>query len=94
MTGGRLCALWTGLGSMVLGYPVMTTHTAHRTLPLFGEVHLDSATFFDLGVFLLVVGATLLMLTAIAHQSVRGHRYNARMAEESAAIAAITGASE
>ena len=94
IAGGLLCALGTGLGSMVLGYPFMTTHTAHLTLPLFGEVHLASATFFDLGVFLLVVGATLLMLTAIAHQSVRGHRYNARMAEESAAIAAITGASE
>ena len=93
MAAGLLCALGTGLVSMALGYPFMTTHTAHLTLPLFGEVHLASATFFDLGVFLLVVGATLLMLTAIAHQSVRGHRYHARMAEEAAAIAATTGAS-
>jgi multicomponent K+:H+ antiporter subunit A len=29
---------------------------------------------FDLGVFALVVGATVLMLIAIAHQSVRSHR--------------------
>jgi multicomponent K+:H+ antiporter subunit A len=30
------------------------------------------------------VGSTLLILTAIAHQSVRGHRYHARLAEEAA----------
>ncbi len=29
---------------------------------------------FDLGVFALVVGATTLMLIALAHQSIRGHR--------------------
>ena len=33
-----------------------------------------SALLFDLGVFALVVGATVLMLIAIAHQSVRSHR--------------------
>ena len=47
-----------------------------------GEIHVASALFFDIGVFALVVGATLLMLTAIAHQSVRGHRFHARLAEE------------
>jgi hypothetical protein len=36
-------------------------------------VHLASALFFDAGVFA-VVGATLLILTALAHQSVRSHR--------------------
>jgi multicomponent K+:H+ antiporter subunit A len=29
---------------------------------------------FDVGVFALVLGATVLMLIAIAHQSVRSHR--------------------
>ena len=29
---------------------------------------------FDLGVLSLVVGSTLLMLTSLAHQSVRSHR--------------------
>jgi multicomponent K+:H+ antiporter subunit A len=43
-----------------------------------------------MGVFSLVVGATLLILTAIAHQSVRGHRYHARlMEEEQQALAAV-----
>ena len=82
---GLLCAIATGLGSIVLGYPFMTTHTAHLTLPLLGEVHLASATFFDLGVFILVVGATLMILTSIAHQSVRSHRFHARLAEEASA---------
>ena len=35
-----------------------------------------SALFFDIGVFTLVVGSTMLILTVIAHQSVRSHRYN------------------
>ena len=71
---GLLLALATGLGSLVWGYPFLTTHTAHFTLPLLGEVHLASALFFDAGVFATVVGATLLILTALAHQSVRSHR--------------------
>ena len=40
--------------------------------------------FFDLGVFAVVVGATLLLLTALAHQSLRARR-RARPAEEEAA---------
>jgi multicomponent K+:H+ antiporter subunit A len=33
-----------------------------------------SALFFDIGVYAVVVGSTLLILTALAHQSVRGHK--------------------
>ncbi|SDC13748.1 multisubunit potassium/proton antiporter, PhaA subunit /multisubunit potassium/proton antiporter, PhaB subunit [Paracidovorax valerianellae] len=79
---GLLFALGTGLGALVLGYPFLTSHTAHFHLPVIGEIHIASALFFDIGVFTLVVGSTLLILTAIAHQSVRGHRYHARLAEE------------
>ena len=64
----------TGLGSLAWGYPFLTTHTAHLALPLVGEVHVPSAILFDLGVFCTVVGATLSMLIAIAHQSLRAHR--------------------
>jgi multicomponent K+:H+ antiporter subunit A len=71
---GLLLAAVTGLGAVAFGYPLLTTHTVHLTLPGVGEVHLPSATFFDVGVFCVVVGATLLMLTALAHQSVRAHR--------------------
>jgi multicomponent K+:H+ antiporter subunit A len=71
---GVLLAAVTGLGAVALGYPFLTTHTAHVTLPLLGDVHLPSATFFDVGVFSAVVGATLLILTALGHQSIRAHR--------------------
>ncbi len=71
---GLLLAALTGLGAVAFGYPFLTTHTPHVTVPMLGEVHLPSATFFDLGVFSAVVGATLLVLTALAHQSVRSHR--------------------
>jgi len=74
MGTGLLVATLTGLGSMVLGYPFMTTHTAHLHLPILGDFHVASALFFDIGVYAVVVGATLLILTALAHQSVRSHR--------------------
>jgi len=50
-------------------------------VPYLGEIPLASATFFDLGVFLLVVGATMLILTALAHQSLRSQRAQAALAE-------------
>ena len=79
---GLLTALATGVGSWFLGYPFMTTHTAHLTLPLIGDIHIASALFFDIGVFTLVVGSTLLVLTALAHQSVRSHRFHARNTDD------------
>jgi multicomponent K+:H+ antiporter subunit A len=82
---GLLCALATGTGAIALGYPFLTTHTAHLHLPWIGDIHVASALFFDIGVFTLVVGSTLLILTAIAHQSIRGHRYHARLLEEAEA---------
>jgi multicomponent K+:H+ antiporter subunit A len=80
---GLLLAALAGLGSVAFGYPFLTTHTAHVTLPLIGEVHLPSATFFDVGVFAVVVGATLLILTSLAHQSIRAHRKTAQNPEVS-----------
>jgi len=40
------------------------------------------AALFDLGVFAVVVGSTLLLLTAIAHQSLRARRQLAAQDEE------------
>ena len=74
MGTGLVCATLTGLGAMFWGFPFLTTHTAHIHLPVFGDLHVASALFFDIGVYTVVVGATLLILTALAHQSVRGHR--------------------
>ncbi|MEO8626494.1 MAG: monovalent cation/H+ antiporter subunit A [Betaproteobacteria bacterium] len=74
---GLLFAVITGLGALAFGYPFLTTHTAQLHLPVIGEIHVPSALFFDMGVFSVVVGATLLILTALAHQSVRSHRESA-----------------
>jgi multicomponent K+:H+ antiporter subunit A len=74
MSVGLLFATVTGLGAMAVGYPFLTTHTWHFDLPVLGDIHLASALFFDVGVYAVVVGSTLLILTALAHQSVRGHK--------------------
>jgi multicomponent K+:H+ antiporter subunit A len=74
MGTGLLFATATGLGAMLVGYPFLTTHTWHFSLPLLGDIHIASALFFDIGVYGVVVGSTLLILTALAHQSVRGHK--------------------
>ena len=71
---GLLLACATGLGAWWLEYPFLTTHTAHVNWPLVGDLHLPSAFVFDLGVFIVVVGTTMLMLVALAHQSLRAHR--------------------
>ncbi|MCS0589557.1 monovalent cation/H+ antiporter subunit A [Massilia norwichensis] len=74
IASGLGIACGTGLGAWLVGYPFLTSHTAHLTLPLLGEIHVPSAFLFDLGVFLAVVGATMLILVALAHQSLRSHR--------------------
>jgi len=69
--GGLLLAALTGAASMLLGDPFLTSYFRYAEVPLIGKVPLASAALFDLGVFGLVVGATVLMLIAIAHQSIR-----------------------
>jgi len=64
----------TGAGAWLFGHPFLTSHVAHVDVPPFGELHLPSAMLFDIGVFLLVVGATTLILVALAHQSLRARR--------------------
>ncbi len=68
---GLLMALLTGVGSWFFGYPFLTSSFAYIDLPLIGRLPLASALLFDLGVFFLVVGATVLILVALAHQSIR-----------------------
>lgn len=59
---GVFVAGLTGLGSWLFGYPFLTTSFGHFHLPLVGEFELATAMLFDLGVYLTVVGATLLIL--------------------------------
>ena len=82
---GLLLAGGTGMGAWLFGHPFLTSHTAHVKLPLLGEVHFPSAFLFDLGVFAVVVGTTMLMLIALAHQSVRSHRSAPATEDEGAA---------
>lgn len=79
---GLLLALFTGLGSLVFGRPFLTSHFQYLALPLFGRVPLATALLFDLGVFATVVGATILMLIALAHQSLRRPRQVSAAAAE------------
>jgi multicomponent K+:H+ antiporter subunit A len=71
---GLLLAAGTGMAAWAFGHPFLTSYFTYADIPLIGSVPLASALLFDLGVFSLVVGATVLMLIAIAHQSVRSHR--------------------
>ncbi|WP_313527411.1 monovalent cation/H+ antiporter subunit A [Shinella sp.] len=71
---GLVTAAATGMGAWLLGYPFLTTHSQYIEVPFIGKVPAASALLFDLGVFSLVVGATVLILIALAHQSVRMHR--------------------
>ena len=55
-------ATLTGLGSWLFGAPFLTSTYGHLDWPVVGEFELASAMAFDLGVFLVVVGATLMIL--------------------------------
>jgi multicomponent K+:H+ antiporter subunit A len=61
----------TGIGAWFFAAPFLTSTHGHPELPLVGEVPLSSAIAFDLGVYLAVVGGTLLMLATLARTSER-----------------------
>ncbi|EJF91590.1 monovalent cation/H+ antiporter subunit A [Bartonella tamiae] len=71
---GLLMAIATGIGSWLFGYPFLTSYFQYTEIPFVGKMPTATALLFDLGVFSLVVGATVLMLIAIAHQSIRQYR--------------------
>ena len=59
---GVLLAGLTGAGSWWFDKPFLTSAFGHFDIPLVGDVELATAMLFDLGVYLTVVGATLLIL--------------------------------
>jgi multicomponent K+:H+ antiporter subunit A len=75
---GLLVAALTGAGALWFGRPFLTTAFAYVELPVLGKVPMASALVFDLGVFALVLGATVLVLIALAHQSLRAPRSGTR----------------
>jgi multicomponent K+:H+ antiporter subunit A len=62
----------TGIGAFWFGRPFLTSAYGHPVVPILGELPLATAALFDLGVYLAVVGSTLLMLVALAGASERG----------------------
>ncbi len=78
---GLLAAGGTGLGAAFFGRPFLTSSFQYMDIPVLGRVPIASALLFDLGVFALVLGATVLMLIAIAHQSIRVSRAAAKAAQ-------------
>jgi multicomponent K+:H+ antiporter subunit A len=81
---GLLMAAGTGLAAMLFDRPFLTSYFSYLELPLIGAVPMASALLFDIGVFALVVGATVLMLIALAHQSTRSHRAPRPLRQQSA----------
>ena len=68
--GAGLGIAWlTGIGAFVFGKPFLTSAHGHPTVPLLGELPLATAALFDLGVYITVVGATMLMLSVLGAAS-------------------------
>ncbi|MDZ7901119.1 MAG: MnhB domain-containing protein [Rheinheimera sp.] len=62
IAAGILFAFATGAGSLLVGRPFLTSWFDYFHLPIVGDIELASAMVFDLGVYLTVVGSTLLIL--------------------------------
>jgi multicomponent K+:H+ antiporter subunit A len=73
--GGRRFVKWiglglgiaglTGVGAFVWGRPFLTSAHGNPVVPVLGELPLASAALFDLGVYSVVVGATLLTISVL-----------------------------
>ncbi|HEY6645303.1 monovalent cation/H+ antiporter subunit A [Povalibacter sp.] len=74
IAAGLLASAAAGMGAWLASQTFLSALAWHFTLPLIGEVHVSSVLLFDIGVYMLVIGATVLMLVAVAHQSLRSHR--------------------
>ena len=59
-----LSAGW-GLVSLLFGGTVLQSTVVDLHLPVFGDVHLATALFFDIGVYLVVIGLVLDILRSL-----------------------------
>ena len=71
---GLLIAWLTGVGAFLFGRPFLSSAHGHPSLPLIGELPLATAALFDLGVYITVVGATMLMLSVLGSVSKDGYK--------------------
>jgi multicomponent K+:H+ antiporter subunit A len=63
---GVLIAAATGIVAMVLDYPFLTSAFTYLHWPVVGKFEIASAIAFDVGVFLTVLGATMLALANLS----------------------------
>ncbi|WP_018602333.1 Na+/H+ antiporter subunit A [Mycobacterium sp. 155] len=82
-TGLALSAT-TAITSVALGAPALSSAVIQLDLPVFGHVKLVTALFFDLGVYLIVVGLVLDVLRSL------GARVDNEMAEAAGLSKAVT----
>jgi len=62
---GLSCSMLCGLGALMFGYPFLTQTFGHVSFPLLGNIELTTAVIFDLGVYLVVTGGCLTIITSI-----------------------------
>jgi len=79
---GLAIATGTGLASLAFGHPFLTSTFGHLSWPLVGDFELASAMAFDLGVYLVVVGSTLLVLIHLGLMHDASHGPQACLIEE------------
>ncbi|GAA0690634.1 monovalent cation/H+ antiporter subunit A [Vreelandella titanicae] len=90
---GVAIATLTGLGSWLFGHPFLTSAFGYFSLPLIGTFELATALLFDLGVYLAVVGATLMILANLGKVTT-AHRPVTEASEQDADANAATSAKE
>ncbi|MGB3290897.1 MAG: monovalent cation/H+ antiporter subunit A [Burkholderiaceae bacterium] len=74
IAAGLLAAGTAAMSVWWAAKPFLAADSLDFLLPVIGPVHLSTVLLFDIGVYMLVVGATVLMLVALAHQSLRLYR--------------------
>lgn len=79
---GVLIAGATGVVSMLIGFPFLTSAFIYLDWPIVGEFEVASAIAFDLGVFLVVVGATVMILVQLGKLSLTSHKLTKTKAKE------------
>jgi multisubunit Na+/H+ antiporter MnhB subunit len=65
---GLLISVTTGTVPFLLGRPYMQHAVWHFPLPVIGEYELPTATFFDLGVYLIVLGTIMTIFVELARE--------------------------
>jgi multicomponent Na+:H+ antiporter subunit A len=70
---GLFVAVGTGITALVLGGEFLQSALLDVHLPLLGHVHFATSTFFDIGVYLIVIGLILDILRSLGAETDRQH---------------------